>query len=125
MPPPAAGSTRRSPSPATPSAPSPSTYETLPRNERRFEAHRRHFDVQVLLEGEEAIDVCPPPAPETLEAYDEGKDVLFTRTPRRFVPLELAPGRFAVLYPQDLHRPGCRLDGACRVRKIVIKGLIA
>lgn len=101
-----------------------STYETLPCAERRFEAHRRYFDVQVLLEGAEAIDVCPPPAPEPLEAYDEGKDILFTPPPPRFVSLALKPGRFAVLYPQDLHRPGCHLDLGCRVRKIVVKGLI-
>ncbi len=101
-----------------------STYQTLPRSERRFEAHRRYFDVQVLLEGAEAIDMCLPPAPETIEAYDDGKDILFTRDPQLFVPLAMVPGRFAVLYPQDLHRPGCRLEGDCRVRKIVVKGLI-
>lgn len=101
-----------------------STYETLPGTERRFEAHRRYFDVQALIEGAEAIDVCLPPAPEPLEAYDEGKDALFTPPPPSFVSLALQPGRFAVFYPQDLHRPGCHLGPGCRVRKIVVKGLI-
>jgi YhcH/YjgK/YiaL family protein len=32
-------------------------YATGPPEERRFEAHRRYIDVQVLLEGEENIDV--------------------------------------------------------------------
>jgi YhcH/YjgK/YiaL family protein len=101
-----------------------STYETRPRAELRFEAHRRYFDVQALLEGAEAIDACPPPAPETIEAYDAGRDVLFTKAPPAFVSLALKPGGFAVFYPQDLHRPACRLDEGCRVRKIVVKGLI-
>ena len=34
------------------------SYETGGRDERRFEAHRRYIDIQVLLAGEETIDVA-------------------------------------------------------------------
>ena len=49
------------------------SYETGLHEKRRFEAHRKFIDVQVLLEGEEAIDVSLEKNFPTLEAYDEKK----------------------------------------------------
>ncbi len=47
------------------------SYETGGRDERRFEAHRRYIDIQVLLAGEETIDVALDRGLPVLEAYDE------------------------------------------------------
>jgi biofilm protein TabA len=97
------------------------TYETATRAERRFEAHRKYIDVQVLLEGEEVIDVSLENDLCVLEAYDAARDVLFLEPPQRFACLAMRPGFFAVFYPHDVHRPGCRLQEKRRVRKIVMK----
>ena len=98
-----------------------STYDTGPREERRFESHKKYIDVQVLLEGEEAIDVSLEKDHPILEAYDEKKEVVFLKPPKEFASLVMKPGRFAVFYPQDVHRPGCSLQDKRRVRKIVVK----
>jgi YhcH/YjgK/YiaL family protein len=98
-----------------------STYPTSPRKERRFEAHKRYIDVQVVLEGEERIDVSLEKDLPILEAYDEKKEVMFFKPPKEFASLTLRPGCFAVFYPHDIHRPGCNLRGKRQVRKIVVK----
>lgn len=98
-----------------------SLYETAPREERRFEAHRKYIDVQVLLDGEESIDVSLEADLPVLEAYDEQKEVVFLQPPRHVASLAMRPGLFAVFYPHDIHRPGCRLGGERRVRKMVMK----
>jgi len=96
-------------------------YETGSREERRFEAHRKYIDVQVLLEGEECIDVSLGRDLPTLEAYDEKRDVMFLKPPEPVASLVMKPGYFGVFYPHDTHRPGCHLREKRRVRKIVIK----
>lgn len=97
------------------------TYETGSREERRFEAHKKYIDVQVLLEGEECIDVSLEKDLPTLEAYDEKKEVMFLKAPQHVASLPMKPGYFAVFYPPDTHRPGCHLLEKRRVRKIVMK----
>lgn len=97
------------------------TYETGSREERRLEAHRKYIDVQALLEGEEVIDVSLDEDLPVVEPYDETRDVMFLQPPKRFASLSMAPGRFAVFYPHDFHRPGCHPGERSRIRKIVMK----
>ena len=98
-----------------------STYDTGSREERRFEAHKKYIDVQAVLEGEESIDVSLEKDLPSLEAYDEKKEVMFLKPPKEFASVVMKPGRFAVFYPHDVHRPGCNLRDRRRVRKIVVK----
>ncbi len=97
------------------------TYETRPKEERRFEGHRRYIDVQVLLEGEESIEVSLDEDLQTIEAYDEKRDVMFLKPPQHAASLVMKPGCFGVFFPHDIHRPGCHLQDRSRVRKIVMK----
>ena len=97
------------------------TYETGPREERRFEAHRTYIDVQVLLDGEESIDVSLDKGLATLETYDKKRDVMFLKPPEHVASMPMHPGYFVVFYPHDAHRPGCHLTEKRRVRKIVMK----
>lgn len=101
------------------------SYETGSREERRFEAHRRYIDVQVLLAGEETIDVALERDLPVLEAYDEQRDVMFLKPPAHAASLPMRPGRFAVFFPHDVHRPGCHLRDKQKVRKIVMKVAVA
>lgn len=98
-----------------------STYATGTRDERRFEAHRQYIDIQVLLSGEEAIDVSLERDLDPLEIYDPQRDVMFLKPPQHAASVPMRPGWFAVFYPHDVHRPGCHLQGPQRVRKIVMK----
>ncbi len=98
------------------------TYETRPAASRRFEAHRRCCDVQVMLEGCERHDVTQVPDAMADGAYDARKDVAFFKTPAQFSTVHLTPGFFVVYHPQDLHRPSCAVDDRpTRVRKVCMK----
>lgn len=101
------------------------SYETGGRDERRFEAHRRYIDVQVLLAGEETIDAALDGGLPVLEAYDEARDVVFLKPPAHAASLPMRPGWFAVFFPHDVHRPGCHLRDRQKVRKIVMKLAVA
>ncbi len=99
-------------------------YETTPGEGKKFEAHRRFIDIQLLVTGEEIIDV----APLELEGiplatpYDDENDIAFYGDPPRWSSLAMAPGLFAVFYPDDAHRPGNALpSGPKPVRKAVVK----
>jgi YhcH/YjgK/YiaL family protein len=35
--------------------------------------------------------------------------------------LILTPGRYVIVFPQDVHRPGCRCGEGDRVKKVVVK----
>jgi YhcH/YjgK/YiaL family protein len=96
------------------------SYTTRPATEVVFEAHRSYMDLQLVFEGREAIGWAPTAALETTEPYSAEKDVeLLDGSVALVMPLE--SGWFAVLLPQDAHKPCCHLDGPSKVRKVVFK----
>lgn len=97
-------------------------YTTLPDEEALFESHRAYFDVQYVVEGEERFgyvsrEACVP----TME-YDAARDLLFYREPEQSGSIVLKAGDFAIVSPEEAHAPRRQTsNGACVVRKIVIK----
>ncbi|MBI4566843.1 MAG: YhcH/YjgK/YiaL family protein [Planctomycetes bacterium] len=103
------------------------TYEPGRPEEKRFEAHRRHIDIQALLSGREIIEHAFARALTVAAPYDGEKDVMFFDTPAAASPLLLRSGLFAVFYPADAHRPGLRAPGGAGegpVRKVVVKATV-
>lgn len=94
-------------------------YDTVDRTSGRFESHREHVDLQYTLAGVEGIDWCP--RSELLPDGPFADDVQFWLPPTtRFATIVNSPGRFAIFYPGDAHRP--KVDaGPSPVRKLVIK----
>ena len=99
-------------------------YTTQPAEQRRFEAHRRYLDIQMLSRGEEAIDCVLLPEARETEAYDPQRDVAFYQS-EDASRLPLRPGRFALFLPQHVHRPVCQLTGPSDVIKVVAKVRLA
>lgn len=95
--------------------------ETRPPEQVRFEAHRRYIDIQLVVRGQEAIDVAPVAGLVTAEPYDAAKDIEFFATPRESAALALRAGDFEVFAPGDAHRPSLHLDGPHVSRKAVVK----
>ncbi len=102
-----------------------SRYAGKPVEECRYEAHHAYVDIQVLLEGEEYIDVCPTPDLVEHEPYSAEKDIVFFNEPLsgiRGCRILLKPGLVAVFFPEDAHRPCVSTGAAVRdVRKLVAK----
>ncbi len=97
------------------------SYDTSPPEQRKFEAHRQYYDVQVIREGCERQDVALGANLEPLAPFDTVKDVVKLKAPEVFTSVVMTPGKFVVYYPQDIHRPNCNLTGTSRVRKICMK----
>ena len=79
-------------------------YETKPETEIPFEAHRKLWDLQLVLEGEEMIGVAPLASLTETVSYDEAEDIAFYKGSGSAV--KLARGVAALLAPWDGHRPG-------------------
>ncbi len=98
-------------------------YETRLMESCRPESHQKFIDIQYVAEGEEYLGWCPfSPDLRTAAPYDAKNDVAFYE---ELVPesnLVLLAGSFAVLYPDDVHRPcGAIEDEPGHVTKVVIK----
>lgn len=96
------------------------SYDTSPADERLFEAHKRYIDVQILLQGSERLDVAFTGGTVT-KPYEDDSDAILFGDALEFSSLVLTPGTFAILFPHDIHRPGCDVHNAEGVRKLVLK----
>jgi YhcH/YjgK/YiaL family protein len=88
------------------------------RSEARLEAHRKHIDIQYLIDGMEEMGWKSRARCQKREAeYDAEKDVeLFADAPDTYITVH--PGAFVIFFPDDAHAP---LIGSGEPHKIVIK----
>lgn len=96
-------------------------YDTAPGAEKRFESHRLHADIQFVASGRERILRARSPDLVEETPYDEATDVSFYADPPASSSVLLGAGDFAVLFPDDAHKPGCMAGGRHAVRKVVVK----
>ena len=96
-------------------------YAPKPLDLCKFEAHKKYIDIQIMLDGEEQIDITNVEGLKILEEYDENRDVMFFNSPERFVDkITLSKGKFVLIYPYEAHRP--QIKTVCnKVKKIVVK----
>ena len=96
-------------------------YDTVPAEEKQLEAHRRYYDVQFVVSGEEVMQYAPLEGLAKVQPFDEDADFGLYCTPERPSSIVLRAGDVAVLAPEDAHKPGCAVGEPGRVRKIVVK----
>lgn len=100
------------------------SYATGGKEKGFFEAHRKYIDIQYTISGSERIawrqlKTCKP---EIRTPYSPEKDVEFSTTADTdaVAYLDMQPGVFAVLFPQDGHWGGFEA-GSGKVKKVCIK----
>ncbi len=99
-----------------------SEYETKPKAQGKWEAHKRYIDIQYLISGTEWIGYAPLDACR-LGAYDEAKDFQeILEAAGDF--LTVRAGMFMLLAPQDAHLPGVAVVSPAPVKKAVVKVLV-
>lgn len=95
------------------------SYETKDPSEAKLEGHKRYIDLQLMVSGEEAMDVADLADVTLSVPYDSDADIqFFDGDYNRVVVKE---GAFVIFFPHDTHRPGIRVGEAKRVRKVVFK----
>ncbi|MFM1747831.1 MAG: hypothetical protein RLZZ188_1497 [Verrucomicrobiota bacterium] len=97
-------------------------YFTKARAEGFFESHRRFIDVQVVVAGDEVIEVVDAARSAVQVPYDAERDFTHHADATGASVVRLGAGDVAVFFPTDVHLPGLRSGGsAVAVRKTVVK----
>ena len=101
-------------------------YETKPRNDGFFESHRKYIDVQVMVEGEELMEVIDASRITVREPYVAERDLITYLDGPDASLLRSVAGQVAVFFPVDVHMPSLQLRSApVLVRKSVVKVPVA
>lgn len=93
-------------------------YQSKPRAEGFWEAHRKYADVQFVVSGAEHMGYAPIASLQAGE-YDGEKDFLKLGGDGAFI--EMGAGTFIILHPQDAHMPGMAITSPEPVKKVVVK----
>ena len=97
-------------------------YQTKARPEGFFESHRKYIDVQVVVEGDEVLELVEISRLTATQPYDAERDYFKYADYAGASLLRLGAGEAAIFFPVDGHLPGLRPGGvAGLVRKTVIK----
>jgi len=97
-------------------------YETHSLEKAVMEAHRKYVDVMVMIEGRETIYVKNTQRlQDVYSPYEEGRDALLAHVDGDVIAVDMQPGDFLVLLPQDAHAPGCHAGESRSVKKFIGK----
>lgn len=99
-----------------------SEYDTVPADSKNYEAHKKYFDVQFIVSGEEQMLVVPIAEASESGKFDESTDYGEYKSDSTPSQVVLTAGTYAVVGPEDAHKPGCQLgDAPSHVKKVVVK----
>lgn len=89
-----------------------------------WESHEKYIDIQLILVGEEKMNVSHLKMLTQIGDYNEEKDC-FTYEGKVYISLEMHEGDLAIFFPEDAHQPGLKTEkGNTPIRKCVFKVLI-
>ena len=97
-------------------------YNTVPKEEKTWEGHRKYIDIQYVVSGEEIIGYVNTPELTADGEYSEENDFIALKGEGNFIKFKA--GSFGVFGPEDAHMPGVTSEKVSAVRKIVVKVLV-
>jgi YhcH/YjgK/YiaL family protein len=96
-------------------------YRTRARSEGFFESHRKYIDIQVVVAGEEIMEVLDVTAAVVREPYQEGRDLIVYHDNPAGSHLRIGAGQAAIFFPTDVHMPTLQCAEPVVLRKSVLK----
>lgn len=96
-------------------------YDTTDDADKLFESHRKYVDIQMLLAGEEIMQVVDIDRLRETVAYNPIKDCTLYKPSLNSASIVLRPNSVMVLYPKDGHRSMAYSGVASHVLKVVGK----
>lgn len=85
----------------------------------KWEIHKNFNDLQYIIKGKALMGVIAASKATVAEVYDIRKDVGFYSAEGKLYTTE--PGTFFIFTPEDVHRPGIKVEGYDIVKKIIFK----
>ncbi|MBX4264242.1 YhcH/YjgK/YiaL family protein [Clostridium estertheticum] len=99
-----------------------SEYETKDIEKGKWEAHKKHIDIQFVVSGKEKIGYAYINEMKESSEYNEEKDVVFLKGEGDM--LLVNEGTFAIFAPEDAHMPTINAGNRNHVKKVVVKILV-
>jgi len=96
------------------------TYESIPKEQAKWECHRNYIDIQYIAEGIEQIGFSNVDNMKVLIEYNPEKDIEILSGEGDYVTL--VKDSYGIFFPQDAHQPKVAPNNTPGpVRKVVIK----
>jgi len=95
-------------------------YDSIPREQGKWECHRNYIDIQYIAEGVEQIGVNNIGKMKVTTEYNPEKDVAFLSGDGDYVTF--SKGSYGIFFPEDAHQPKIAPGNVPgKVKKVVIK----
>ena len=89
----------------------------------KFEAHKKYIDIQYIISGREIMESTALNMCGQMSDYNEVKDVQYYTCHGLKTKIQAGEGDFAIFYPEDVHKPGIKMDDSI-IKKVVVKILL-
>ncbi len=96
-------------------------YVTKARDAGKFESHKAYIDIQVMVVGEELMEVADIVSLQVAEDHTPGRDVIFYALPEKGTVLRVKAGQATVFFPVDGHMPSLAVSTPLTIAKTVVK----
>jgi YhcH/YjgK/YiaL family protein len=96
------------------------TYNSIPKEQGKWECHKNYIDIQYIAEGVEQIGCNNIDRMKITTEYNPEKDIAFLSGEGDFITF--SKGSFGIFFPGDAHMPKIALNNTPgAVKKVVIK----
>ena len=101
------------------------SFTSKSREDARWETHHHYLDIQMVLQGQEQMDVTPAPLSRTVGEYNATTDYqMMEELPGTiYQTIVMLPGQMTIVFQEDAHRPAIHGDGKtpAKIEKAVVK----
>ncbi len=96
-------------------------YLTTTSDKAIIESHKSYIDFQLLIEGQELMEMGNVQKLEIKTPYQPDKDLIVFHESPELQLLKMKTWDYAVFFPEDAHRSTLRYPTEMLVRKVVVK----
>jgi len=101
------------------------SYETIGPNapEAELESHKKYIDIHTTITKSERIEWYPTAGLKIIKPYDAAEDAVYYERPQKtYASLNMYPGIFAMIWPDDAHMSRLQAAGKSElIKKAVMK----
>ncbi|MCC8060869.1 MAG: YhcH/YjgK/YiaL family protein [Clostridiales bacterium] len=97
------------------------SYDTIPWEEAKYEAHENYTDIQYIISGTEVMGYAPVETLTPTGPYNPDKDVIKFDNAVPGQSFVVRPGEYMIFFPWDGHKPKAMDGASAAVKKAVVK----
>jgi YhcH/YjgK/YiaL family protein len=95
-------------------------YDSIPREQGKWECHKNYIDIQYITEGIEQIGCNNIGKMKVTTEYNPEKDIAFLSGEGDYITF--SKGSYGIFFPEDAHQPKIAPNNVSgKVKKVVIK----